>query len=150
MKDLMNTVRTLAWAALIAAIYQELRKPPAERTWHGKVGGVIPYDFRIPSVERVRAAYWDPDSDRVFTDQVLGPLIEYDQRHHADFVHTLARFLAHNGNLQATARELNLHVNSVTYRMQRIQAIACLDLEQAEDRLLAQVALKILTGVVQM
>ena len=72
MKDLMNTIRTLAWAALIAAIYQELRKPPAERTWHGKVGGVIPYDFRIPSVERMRAAYWDPDSDRVFTDQVLG------------------------------------------------------------------------------
>jgi hypothetical protein len=72
MKDLMNTVRTLAWAALIAAIYQELRKPPAERTWHGKVGGVIPYDFRIPTVERVRTAYWDPDSQRIFTDKVIG------------------------------------------------------------------------------
>ena len=72
MKDLMNTVRTLAWAALIAAIYQELRKPPAERTWHGKVGGVIPYDFRIPTVERVRTAYWDPDSERIFTDKVIG------------------------------------------------------------------------------
>ena len=72
MKDLMNTVRTLAWAALIAAIYQELRKPPAERTWHGKVVGVIPYDFRIPSVERMRAAYWDPASDRVFSDHVFG------------------------------------------------------------------------------
>ena len=72
MKDLMNTVRTLAWAALIAAIYQELHKPPAERTWHGKVGGVIPYDFRVPTVERMRAAYWDPASDRVFTEQVIG------------------------------------------------------------------------------
>jgi hypothetical protein len=72
MKDLMNTVRTLAWAALIAAIYQELRKPPAERTWHGKVGGVIPYDFRIPTVQRVRTAYWDPDSERIFTDKVIG------------------------------------------------------------------------------
>ena len=72
MKDLANTVRTLAWAALIAAIYQELRKPPAERTWHGKVGGVIPYDFRIPTVDRMRAAYWDPESDRVFTEQVIG------------------------------------------------------------------------------
>ena len=72
MKDLMGTIRTLAWAALIAAIYQELRKPPAERTWHGKVGGVIPYDFRIPTVERVKAAYWDPSNDTVFTDHVVG------------------------------------------------------------------------------
>ena len=72
MKDLMNTIRTLAWAALIAAIYQELRKPPAERTWHGKVGGVIPYDFRLPTVDRVKKAYWDPASDTVFTDRVIG------------------------------------------------------------------------------
>ena len=72
MKDLVNTVRVLAWAALIAAIYQELRKPPAERTWHGKVGGLIPYDFRVPSVEKVRSAYWDPTSDTVFTEKVIG------------------------------------------------------------------------------
>src|SRR5579859_729030 len=83
----------------------------------------------------------------VYVEQVLGPLIEYDQRHNADFVRTLETFLAHNGNLQATARELTLHVNSVTYRVQRIQSIANLDLEQSEDRLLAQMALKILGGL---
>ena len=83
---------------------------------------------------------------RGFTDQVLGPLLEYDERHNADLVRTLAAFLEHNGNLQATARSLSLHVNSVAYRMQRIRAIAQLDLEQSEDRLLAQVALKILSA----
>jgi hypothetical protein len=72
MKDLMRTIRTLAWVAIVAAIYQELRKPPAERTWHGRVGGFVPYDFRIPTPERVKAAYWDPSSDRVFTDKVVG------------------------------------------------------------------------------
>ena len=36
--------------------------------------------------------------------------------------------------------------HSVAYRLQRVQAIASLDLEQAEDRLQAQVALKILSG----
>jgi hypothetical protein len=70
--DLIRTIRTLAWIALIAAIYQELRKPPAERTWHGKVAGFVPYDFRIPTVERIRSAYWDPASDRIFTDRVIG------------------------------------------------------------------------------
>ena len=78
---------------------------------------------------------------------MLGALIDYDERHNADLVRTLGAFLERNGNLQATARELNLHVNSVAYRMQRIQSIAGLDVERAEDRLLAQVALKILNGV---
>jgi hypothetical protein len=69
---LIRTIRTLAWIALIAAIYQELKKPPEERTWHGKVGGFVPYDFRIPTVERIRSAYWDPASDRIFSDHVIG------------------------------------------------------------------------------
>lgn len=72
MRDLIRTVRTLAWFALIAAIYQELRKPPAERTWHGRVAGLIPYDFRVPTIDRVRRAYWDPESDTIFTDHVIG------------------------------------------------------------------------------
>jgi len=72
MRDLLGAIRTLAWVAFIAALYQELRKPPAERTWHGKVAGIIPYDFRIPSFGRFRAAYWDPQSDTVFTDRVFG------------------------------------------------------------------------------
>lgn len=89
----------------------------------------------------------DPAELRGFTEQVLGALLEYDQRHNADLVRTLGAFLEHHGNLQATARQLNLHVNSVAYRMQRIQTIAGLDLERSEDRLLAQVALKILGGI---
>jgi len=65
-------VRTLIWVTFFAAIYQELRKPDAERTWHGKVAGVVPYDFRVPTLDRLRTAYWDPDTDQVFTDRVFG------------------------------------------------------------------------------
>ena len=72
MKDLLNLVRTAIWLAFFAAIYQELKKPQAERTWHGKVAGVVPYDFRLPDLERVKAAYWAPDSDVLFTEKVIG------------------------------------------------------------------------------
>jgi len=72
MSDLAKLIRTLAWLAIGAAIYQEVRKPPAERTWHGKVAGSIPYDFRVPTIEKFREAYWDPDTDRVFSDRVIG------------------------------------------------------------------------------
>ena len=72
MKDLIGVVRALVWVTFFAALYQELRKPPEERTWHGKVGGAIPYDFRLPTIERLREAYWNPESDIVFTDRVFG------------------------------------------------------------------------------
>jgi hypothetical protein len=44
----------------VIAIVQELRKPPDERTWHGKVADFVPYDFRKPTAERFRATYWNP------------------------------------------------------------------------------------------
>jgi len=72
MKDLLNLVRAAIWLAFFGAIYQELKKPPAERTWHGKVAGVVPYDFRLPDLQRIRNAYWNADSDVLFTEQVVG------------------------------------------------------------------------------
>lgn len=72
MKDLVSLLRTAIWLAFFGAIYQELKKPAEERTWHGKVVGVVPYDFRVPDLERIRQAYWDPDSDVLFTEKVIG------------------------------------------------------------------------------
>jgi len=72
MKDFVKLVRTAIWLAFFGAIYQELKKPPEERTWHGKVAGVVPYDFRIPDLQRVKEAYWAPESDVLFTEKVIG------------------------------------------------------------------------------
>ena len=72
MSDLMKMIRSLAWLALFGAIYQELRKPPEQRTWTGRVLGVVPYDFRVPTLQRLRDAYWDPKRDRVFSESVFG------------------------------------------------------------------------------
>ena len=65
-------LRTALLAAIAGAIYSELRKPQAQRTWHGKLLGFLPYDFRIPSIDDVRRAYWNPRSPKVFTDRPLG------------------------------------------------------------------------------
>lgn len=72
MGDLVRAARSLVWLALFGALYQELRKPEGERTWHGRVLGVVPYDFRMPTWQRLRDAYWDPSTDRVFSDHVFG------------------------------------------------------------------------------
>ena len=53
--------RLLLMVIGVIAIVQELRKPQSERTWHGAVGGFVPYDFRKPTVDRFRETYWNPD-----------------------------------------------------------------------------------------
>jgi hypothetical protein len=59
-------------ALTLAAISQEMAKPESERTWHGKVMGIVPYDFRPPTWSRIRRAYWNPEDPRLFTDRVFG------------------------------------------------------------------------------
>jgi hypothetical protein len=56
----------------VAAVVQEALKPREERTWRGRVLGVVPYDFSPPTWQRVRQAYWNPEEPRLFTDRVLG------------------------------------------------------------------------------
>lgn len=58
----LRTIWRVILAAIgVIAIIKELQKPPEERTWHGKVGDFVPYEFRIPTVERVKSTYWDPE-----------------------------------------------------------------------------------------
>jgi len=65
-------VKLASAALVVAAVVQELRKPSSERTWHGHLAGFIPYDFRPPTLARVRDAWWNPDDPRIFTDRVFG------------------------------------------------------------------------------
>ena len=72
LRGLRRLLRVAVVGLFVAAVATELSKPEEERTWHGKVGGVVPYDFRPPTWERIRAAYWNPESDRLFSDRVFG------------------------------------------------------------------------------
>jgi len=65
-------VQVTAIAVTMAAICQELEKPKEERKWHGKVASLMPYDFRLPTIEKFKEAYWNPCNSRIFTPEVFG------------------------------------------------------------------------------
>ncbi|MGI8657883.1 MAG: hypothetical protein ACR2K4_03820 [Candidatus Limnocylindria bacterium] len=69
---LSSILRMAVVGAVIGAVYTELRKPREQRTWNGRVLGFVPYDFRLPSLEGLRAAYWNPKSPKIFTPRPLG------------------------------------------------------------------------------
>lgn len=72
LRGMRRLIRLTAVGLVVAAVATELAKPEAERTWQGRVLGFVPYDFRPPTLERIRDAYWNPASDRLFSDRVFG------------------------------------------------------------------------------
>ncbi len=67
--NIIFSILLLVYVAI--AITQQLQRPPEERTWYGKIAG-IPYDFRIPTVERIRSTFWNKDTSQIFLPQVFG------------------------------------------------------------------------------
>ena len=89
-----------------------------------------------------------PEDDlRSFADDVLGDLAAYDVAQRASLLETLAAFLGANGNLRKAGDELFVHVNTVSYRVRRIEEITALDLNSSGDRLLAHMAIEALRAV---
>ncbi|HET7488652.1 MAG TPA: DUF5808 domain-containing protein [Acidimicrobiales bacterium] len=65
-------LRLAAIALAVAAVVKELRLPRAERTWHGTVAGFVPYEFRVPTPNRVRERVWSPESRAVLSPAIFG------------------------------------------------------------------------------
>jgi purine catabolism regulator len=81
---------------------------------------------------------------RAFQRDVLGPLEASDAARRSEFVRTLEAFLRAGGNHMRAARDLNVHRNTLIYRLERIQELlGGADLEDPEIRLNLQLALKI-------
>jgi hypothetical protein len=59
-KSGVNPLRLLAFALLIAAVIKELRLPKDQRTWHGSLFGFVPYDFRMPTFDKIKNTFWNP------------------------------------------------------------------------------------------
>jgi hypothetical protein len=65
-------LKAAAIGLAVLAVLEQLRRPADERTWEGEVVGFVPYDFRMPTIERARSRWWNPQEERLFVPQVFG------------------------------------------------------------------------------
>ncbi|MFJ1990071.1 PucR family transcriptional regulator [Streptomyces asiaticus] len=75
------------------------------------------------------------DVRRAFTARLLDPLREYDRRHRAELIPTLEAFLDCDGSWTRCAARLHLHVNTLRYRVGRIEQLTGRELSRLEDKL---------------
>lgn len=83
------------------------------------------------------------DNVRQFTDEVMRPLIEYDTNNHGNLIKTVEAYFYHHGNISQTAESLFIHRNTLLYRMDRVQELTGLQLDQTNMRLALHLALKL-------
>jgi purine catabolism regulator len=78
---------------------------------------------------------------KAFQQEILGPLLEHENG--KELIRTLEVYFERNGNLKKTAHNLYIHRNTLIYRLERIQEITSLDLDNPETRLALQLTLHI-------
>jgi sugar diacid utilization regulator/putative methionine-R-sulfoxide reductase with GAF domain len=77
-------------------------------------------------------------------DRALEPLVRSDARTGAQYVRTLATFLRADRHLKPAAAALHLHVNTLRYRLARIERLLGVDLDDVEARFQLEFAVKLL------
>ncbi|GAA1771262.1 PucR family transcriptional regulator [Streptomonospora arabica] len=93
------------------------------------------HELLLASVpEEVRTSY---------RDRLLGPVLDYDRTHRSDLVATLERFLSYSGSWQRCATAMHVHVNTLRYRIGRVEELTGRDLGRLEDRVDFYLALKL-------
>ncbi|MDN5747074.1 MAG: PucR family transcriptional regulator ligand-binding domain-containing protein [Pseudonocardia sp.] len=79
---------------------------------------------------------------RAFAAQVLDPVLAYDARNDAGLQETLEAFLDCSGSWSRAAERLHLHVNTVRYRIGRVEELTGRDLGVFADRVDVFLALR--------
>jgi DNA-binding PucR family transcriptional regulator len=75
--------------------------------------------------------------------RVLGPLLEHDRAHRAELLTTLRAYLDCSGSWARCAERMHLHVNTLRYRVERIEALTGRDLRRLDDQIDLLTALRL-------
>jgi len=98
--------------------------------------------YRSLGAFRLLLEVQSPDALRRFVNELLGTLLEYAQSRDTPLLETLEALAAARWVRRAAARQLGIHINSMSYRVERIQTLTGLQLDEPETRVAISIALR--------
>ena len=132
--NLANSVGELARSHLEARQALRLTRRAGGR---GRVAS-----YRSLGAFRLLLEVQSPDALRRFVDELLGTLLSYAQSRDTPLLETLEALSAARWVRRAAARNLGIHINSMSYRVERIQSLTGLQLDDPETRVAISIALR--------
>jgi sugar diacid utilization regulator len=86
------------------------------------------YRLLLPAISK------DPSElERFYTD-TIAPLVGYDEQYGTELVATLEAFLANDGSMVATHKQMFTHRHTIRYRLDRIKELTGLDVSSTDGR----------------
>ena len=95
--------------------------------------GVYRYLYKIAHMDDLRDVYQDQ----------ISRIDNYDRRKNTDLLDTLETYLECAGNLTKTSDRLFVHRNTLIQRLERLQSLCDIDLQERSNWLTLQVAIKV-------
>jgi DNA-binding PucR family transcriptional regulator len=134
-------VGNLAGSALeLARAHDEARQALRLSRRAARTGQVTSY--RSLGALRLLLEVRDPRVLGRFVEETLGPILRYAERHRTPLLPTLEALVGQGWNQRAAARQLDVHINTLTYRVQRIEDLLNSSLDDAETRVVLSIALQ--------
>jgi sugar diacid utilization regulator len=124
-------------AGLLASASEAKAAATAARTSR-RTGGAVPFDGA--GLRRSLVEWYASDTAQDAISNVLFPLVRLGGARAERLIQTLHVYLDHQGSLTQTAATLDLHRNAVAYRINQIFSLLDVDPDNADDRLLLQLA----------
>jgi PucR family transcriptional regulator, purine catabolism regulatory protein len=108
------------------------KKGPGNRTFHEhtRIDRILLSVANTPEMKGVILA-------------TINPLIQYDKQRNMDLIGTLNMYNRCHGNVSQTARFLNLHRQSLLYRLRKIESLTGLSIIDPDDLFLLDLCIKI-------
>lgn len=105
---------------------------------------VIRYD-ELGAYLFLRAALCSTDASRKYVDFMLGPLLGQESEYRDELLETLFAYLETGGSYSAASKKLNVHVNTVRYRIGKISELLPVDLSTVDGKGSVWLAMRINT-----
>lgn len=126
--------------AALSSLIEEARHARTLAALSGERVSVITGDD--VSSHRTLLAAIPADLRRSFRARLLGRLEAYDAAQQTDLLETLQAFLEESGNWAGTAERLHVHVNTLRYRLKRIEELTGRSLNSWDERVDFMLALR--------
>lgn len=109
-----------------------------------RFGGDGIFLYEELGIVRLLLGSGDAPDLQAFVREVTGPLIDYDSKNDGALLRTLRAFFDADCSQRTAAERLFVHHKTLRYRLERIKQLTGLDLSRHEDRMRADLALRLL------
>jgi purine catabolism regulator len=110
------------------------------RTFHEKNFCCHFNDLRV---YRILTKFHDNEELKSIYSETVGKLVVHDKQNESGLTETLSTYLDCNTSLTETAKKLFVHVNTIKYRLQKIEELTGCNIHHSEELLWLHTGLKI-------